>query len=43
MKQIISKDTRILCTATVPYPSAVVKAMKKAGYKVVEIKDEDGE
>ncbi len=35
MKQIISKDNRILCTTSVPYPASVVKEMKKAGYKVV--------
>lgn len=34
MKQIISKDKRILCTTTVPYPAEVIKDMKKAGYKV---------
>ncbi len=42
MTQIIMKDKRILCTTTVPYPAAVVKDMKKAGYKVVEVKDETG-
>ena len=41
MKQIISKDGRIVCTTSVPYPTAVVKEMKKAGYKVVE-KDGEG-
>ena len=35
MKQIISKDGVVLCETTVPYPIAVVKEMKKAGYKVV--------
>lgn len=35
MKQIISKDGRVLCETTVPYPAAIVKEMKKAGYKVV--------
>lgn len=42
MQQIIMKDKRVLCTTTVPYPAAVVKDMKKAGYKVVEIQDEAG-
>lgn len=36
MKQIISKGGRILCTTSVPYPAAVIKEMKKAGYKVTE-------
>jgi hypothetical protein len=35
MKQIVSKDGRVLCETTVPYPVAVIKEMKKAGYKVV--------
>lgn len=35
MKQIISKDGVVLCETTVPYPAAMVKEMKKAGYKVV--------
>ena len=42
MKQIIMKDNRVLCTTTVPYPAAVVKDMKKSGYKVVEVKDKTG-
>ena len=42
MKQIISKDGRTVCTTSVPYPAAVVKEMKKAGYKVVK-KAGDGE
>lgn len=43
MTQIIMKDRRVLCTTTVPYPAAVIKGMKKAGYKVVEIRDEVGD
>lgn len=43
MKQIISKDRRVLCKTSVLYLPAVVKEMKRAGYKVVEIKDETGE
>ena len=34
MKQIISKDGRVLCETAVPYPAETVKQMKKAGYKV---------
>ena len=37
MKQIITKDKRVVCVTTVPYPAAVVKEMKKAGYKVTEV------
>ena len=43
MKQIISKDGRIVCTTSVPYPAAVVKEMKKAGFKVVEKDGADNE
>ena len=34
MKQTISKDGVIVCVTTVPYPAAIIKDMKKAGYKV---------
>jgi hypothetical protein len=34
MKQIISKDKRVVCTTTVPYPPDVIKEMKNAGYKI---------
>lgn len=34
MKQIITKDKRVVCTTTVPYPPKVIKEMKKAGYKI---------
>lgn len=34
MKQIISKDGRVLCETTVTYPAEIVRQMKKAGYKV---------
>ena len=40
MKQIISKDGRVLCTTTVPYPKEIIKQMKKSGYKVVEENEE---
>lgn len=34
MKQTISKDGVIVCVTTVPYPAAIIKDMKKYGYKV---------
>ena len=34
MTQTISKDGVIVCVTTVPYPVAIIKDMKKAGYKV---------
>lgn len=34
MKQIISKDKKVYCVTSVPYPAEIVKQMKKAGYKV---------
>lgn len=37
MKQIISKDGKIKCVTEVPYPKAIIKDMKKAGYKIKEI------
>jgi len=36
MKQVITKDSKVVCTTTTPYPPAVVREMKKAGYKVTE-------
>lgn len=36
-KQIISKDGKVYCYTTIPYPSDVIKQMKKAGYKVKEV------
>lgn len=39
MQQIITKNKRVVCVTTVPYPAAVVKEMKKAGYRVTEIKE----
>ncbi len=39
MQQIITKDKRVVCVTTVPYPAAVVKEMKKAGYKVTEVRE----
>jgi predicted fused transcriptional regulator/phosphomethylpyrimidine kinase len=40
VKQIISKDGKVICTTAVPYPAKIVKAMRKAGYKVAEVKGE---
>lgn len=34
MTQTISKDGVIYCVTTVPYPAAIIRDMKKAGYKV---------
>ena len=34
MKQTISKDGVIYCVTTVPYSAAIIRDMKKAGYKV---------
>jgi hypothetical protein len=34
MKLTISKNGVIVCVTTVPYPAAIIKDMKKAGYKV---------
>lgn len=34
MKWIISRDGKILCVTTVPYPSSVIKSTKQAGYKI---------
>jgi hypothetical protein len=34
MKQTISKDGVTVCVTTIPYPAAIIKDMKKAGYKV---------
>ena len=38
MKQTISKDKKVMCVTTVPYPPEIIKSMKKAGYKVKEEK-----
>lgn len=35
--QIITKDNKVYCTTTVPYPPQVIKQMKAAGYKVKEV------
>ena len=35
MKQVISKDGKVLCVTTAPYDKATVKQLKQAGYKVI--------
>lgn len=35
--QIITKDNKVICTTTVPYPPQIIRDLKKAGYKVREI------
>jgi predicted fused transcriptional regulator/phosphomethylpyrimidine kinase len=39
MKQVISKNGKVLCVTTVPYSAKVVKEMKQAGYKVTNKED----
>lgn len=34
--QTISKNNKVFCTTSTPYPPEVVKQMKAAGYKVKE-------
>ncbi len=41
IKQIITKDKRVVCETTVPYPNDIIKSMKKAGYKIKTIELED--
>ena len=41
MKQIISKDGQVVCTTTVPYSVEIIRQMKKAGYKVKEIENDE--
>ena len=36
MTQIISRDGKVLCVTTTPYPKEIIRQMKKSGYKVVE-------
>jgi hypothetical protein len=35
------KDKRVVCTTTVPYPPALIREMKKGGYKIKVVEDED--
>lgn len=41
MKQIISKDKKVVCVTTEPYSKEIIKSMKEAGYKVKTINDEE--
>lgn len=42
MKQIISKNGRVLCTTTVPYSKETIKQMKSSGHKVKEEDTDEG-
>lgn len=37
MKQVISKDGKVVCTTTVPYDKDTIRQLKKSGYKVKEV------
>lgn len=39
MKQIITKDGKVMCVTSIPYPPEIIRQMKKAGYKVKEEHD----
>jgi predicted fused transcriptional regulator/phosphomethylpyrimidine kinase len=39
MKEIISKDGVVKCVSNVPHPPEVIKALKKAGYKIKTVSD----
>ena len=41
MAQVITRDNRIMMITTVDYPAAIIRDMKKAGYKVIEITEEE--
>lgn len=41
--QIITKDNKVVCTTTVPYPPQIIRELKKAGYKVREITSSERE
>jgi len=40
MKQIISKNGKVLCTTTAPYPKKTIETMKEAGYEVTTKKED---
>ena len=40
MKQIVTKDGKVMCTTTIPYPAETIKQMKQAGYRVKTIEEE---
>lgn len=39
MTQIIMRDGVVICVTTVPYPPEIIRDMKKAGYKIKEVKE----
>lgn len=41
MTQIISRDGIVICVTTVPYPAWIIKDMKRAGYKIREVEDDE--
>ena len=41
VKQVVSKDGITYCVTSVPYPPEIVKSMKKAGYKVKDVPDDE--
>lgn len=41
MAQAIIKDKEVKCITTVPYPPEIIRDMKKAGFKIKEIPDEE--
>lgn len=38
---LISKDKRLICSTTVRYSPEIEKDMKKAGYKIKEVEDNE--
>lgn len=38
MRQVITKNRKVICTTSVPYTQDEIKEMKKAGYNVREVK-----
>lgn len=40
MKQIISKNGKVICTALEPYDKDTIKSMKQAGYKIKKCQNE---
>lgn len=43
MKQIITKDKKVICTTTEPYPKEVIKSMKEADYKIKTVDEDNNE
>lgn len=43
MKQIIIKDKVVMCVTSVPYPPDIIREMKKAGYKIKTVEDEESD